>query len=68
MAIGEGRDLEEIVAFVLQMGPAGAALRDAPEDVRAAACASAATDLASFYRDGALRMPAAAWVVTARAT
>lgn len=67
MVIGEGRALDEIVEFVLQMGPAGTALRDAPGDVLDAVRETATADLASFYANGALRMPSAAWLVTATA-
>ena len=52
---------------LLQMGPAGAALREADDAVRAAAHASTVEALEPYHRDGALRMPSAAWLFTARA-
>lgn len=67
LELGSGMSLEETVDFMLQLGPAGAALRDAPEDVRKAVDATAVEDLSAFYVDGALRMDSAAWMFTARA-
>jgi hypothetical protein len=68
LGIGDGLGLESTVDFLLQMGPAGAALREAGDDARAAAKETAIADLESFHRDGALRMPSAAWLFTATAT
>lgn len=65
--IGRSQPLPEIVAFMLQMGPAGAALRQSSEDVRARAMSAAIEDLSAAYRDGAVRLPYAAWVFEARA-
>ncbi len=67
LGIGDGLGLESTVEFLLQMGPAGAALREAGDDVRAAAKETAMADLEAFHRDGALRMPSAAWLFTASA-
>ena len=66
MAVGEGRSLEEIVGFMLQLGPAGAAMREAGEDATAQVLATATEDLRPFYREGAIRMPYAAWQFTAQ--
>ncbi len=66
LGIGEGRDLEETVSFLLQMGPAGAALRQASDEIREAARETALADLAPFFVDDALRMSSAAWLFTAR--
>ncbi len=65
--IGAGQELPEIVAFMLQMGPAGAALRSAGEDVQTRATAAAIEVLGGAYREGAVRMPYAAWIVQANA-
>lgn len=65
LAIGAGRALDDIVDFALQMGPAGAAMRDASAEVRAAVHETAVADLSAFYEQGALRLPGAAWIFTA---
>ncbi|MFQ3595743.1 MAG: methyltransferase domain-containing protein [Sphingomonadaceae bacterium] len=61
-----GNDLETTMALVLRIGPLGAALREAPDlapkvegEVRAA--------LGAHARDGAIWLPGAVWIVTARA-
>jgi SAM-dependent methyltransferase len=64
--IGQGRPLGEIVEFMMQMGPAGAALREAGDAVRAQALTAAEEDMAAAYRDGAVRLPYAAWLFEAR--
>ena len=48
------------------MGPAGAALREASDEARAAARRSMHEALEPFYTGDALVMRYAAWVVTAR--
>jgi hypothetical protein len=67
MTLGRGQTLEESVDFLAQMGPAGNALRDASEDVRAKVRESMRTALAPFHTGDALEMAFAAWIVTARA-
>ncbi len=65
LAIGEGLALDQTVDLLLQMGPAGAALRNANDEIRAAAKASAITDLAPFHTGGAVRMASATWLFSA---
>lgn len=65
--IGGTEDLDDAVGFLLQMGPAGAALRDASPDVVSRAAASVRDALRPYYRRGlGVRMGAAAWIVTGR--
>lgn len=66
MAIGAGLSLEAILDFLLQMGPAGAALRDAGEDMVATVRESVREAVTPYFDGTALRMDAAAWQVTAR--
>jgi SAM-dependent methyltransferase len=66
MAIGAGLPLEAILDFLVQMGPAGAALREAREDVVAAVRESIREAVTPYFDGTALRMDAAAWQVTAR--
>lgn len=66
MAVGRGQSLEETIEFLSQMGPAGAALREASEETRAKARSSMHTALSPFYTGDALVMRYAAWIVTAR--
>ncbi|MCC6557083.1 MAG: methyltransferase domain-containing protein [Polyangiaceae bacterium] len=62
---GPGADLEAVVGFLLRMGPARAAVAGAPEEARAAA-ARAVLDAVEPFRTGeGVRMPSAAWLVTA---
>ena len=68
--VGGGGDLDETVSFVLQLGPVGGALREAGEEVRAAAAQDVRAALEPYFVDGpdgpGVRMPAAAWLVTAK--
>lgn len=70
LLIGSGGDLDKTVGFVLQLGPLGAALREAGEEACAAAAQDVRAALEPYFVDGAdgrdVRMPAAAWLVTAK--
>ena len=63
LTIGGGA-LDQAVEFVLQMGPTGAALREADPAVRPAVAAAVRAALAPFHTPAGVRMPSAAWVVT----
>jgi SAM-dependent methyltransferase len=67
LAIGAGGDLEHAVAFALQMGPAGAALREASADVRRRAADAVRAALAPLVTPRGVVAPYAAWIATARA-
>lgn len=68
LTIGAGRGMDRIVDFLMQMGPAGAALRQAedPEAVAAAVKASMTEVLEPYYDGDGVVMDAAAWLVSAR--
>jgi SAM-dependent methyltransferase len=64
---GEG-PLEQAVEFVLQMGPTGAALRQAEAEIdRPALLASVREALAPYAGPRGVRMPSASWIASARA-
>ena len=63
---GKGATLDESTEFALQLGPAGAAFRDAPQDQQTR-IANAVRDALAPYSTGAgVAMDARAWMVTAR--
>lgn len=60
-------DLDRRTAFALSQGPAARALAGVGDDVRAAAAELVRDALAPAAADGVVRLPRAAWIVTARA-
>ena len=64
---GRPMELEEAVEFMLQLGPGVALLRDANDALRAKVRSGVQEALRPYYSEEGLRMPAAAWLVTARA-
>jgi len=66
LVVGGGGDLDATVAFLLQMGPAGAALREADEALRERVASSVREALAPYAGPAGVRMPAAAWLFAAR--
>jgi ubiquinone/menaquinone biosynthesis C-methylase UbiE len=62
-----GRGLDAAVQGALEIGPASRALAEHPADVRTAATNSIREALSPFVRGDSVLMPAAIWVVTARA-
>ncbi len=66
LRIGVGMTLDGIVDFMLQMGPAGAALREAGEDVIHEARLAAKEALAPYETGDGLSMESAAWVFSGR--
>ena len=67
LAVGGQATLEQTAHFVLQMGPAGAAMREAGEAVSEKVIASVLEAMAPYAGSEGVRMPGAAWVVQARA-
>jgi len=67
LLLGGGVDPERSVDFALQMGPAGAALREAGDAARLAAAESVREALAPYVSPEGVRMPSASWVVGAGA-
>lgn len=64
--VGGGGDVDQAVDFVLQMGPTGAALRDAGADTLPRVRDSVRAALEPFATEDGIRMDAAAWIVSAR--
>jgi len=64
LTIGGGV-LDQAAEFILQMGPTGAALRDADPAVRPAVAAAVRDAIAPFHTPAGVRMASAAWIVTA---
>jgi SAM-dependent methyltransferase len=68
LTVGGGGSIDEAVEFLLELGPAGALLRDADPALRPAVAASVRAAILPFAGPGGVRMPGAAWIVTARRT
>jgi hypothetical protein len=70
LSIGAGADLDQTAEFLLQMGPTGNALRQAGDqagpEVLATVRAAVRESLVPYQTPQGVRMPAAAWIVTAR--
>jgi SAM-dependent methyltransferase len=66
-AAGGGGALDEALAYFQRIGPAARALAALRDDERGAAVARLRRTLAGYHRDGAVALPAAAWLVAARA-
>jgi SAM-dependent methyltransferase len=64
--VAGGKDLDATVDFLLQRGPAGAALRDADEAKLAAAAKSVRDAIAPYEEDGHIWLNAAVWIASAR--
>jgi ubiquinone/menaquinone biosynthesis C-methylase UbiE len=62
-----GRGLDAAVQSALEIGPASRALDGHPDDVRAAAVTSIREALGPFAKGSSVLLPAAIWIVTARA-
>jgi SAM-dependent methyltransferase len=66
--IAVGRGLDAAVESALEIGPAARALAEQPSDVVAAATTSIREALAAFAKGETVPLPAAIWIVTARAS
>ncbi len=68
MIAGEGEGAEaEADAYFQHIGPVARALRDLPEAGRSAALAGLAKVVSDHHSDSRVALPAAGWIVTARA-
>lgn len=67
MAVGGASTLEETVDFLLHIGPAARALREAPPEVLPSAKASIHEALAPFVTPTGVLLQGSVWLVTARA-
>jgi SAM-dependent methyltransferase len=57
----------DLLAYVTKLGPAGVALRDADDDLKARVADALQKAFAPFVQDGEARFTSACWLVTARA-
>lgn len=57
----------DLMAYVTKLGPAGAALRDADEALKARVAAALERAFRPYVQDGEARFTSACWLVTARA-
>jgi SAM-dependent methyltransferase len=68
MVVGEGEDaLDGGLAYLQRIGPAARAMAELPERESAAAIERLRAMLARHQKNGVVSLPAAAWIVTARA-
>ncbi|MCS5637836.1 MAG: methyltransferase domain-containing protein [Myxococcota bacterium] len=65
LTIGRGMSRDELVNFSLQMGPAGAAMREADESLRGQLRAAVDEAIEPYLAGGGLEMESATWIFTA---
>ncbi|MEE8475913.1 MAG: methyltransferase domain-containing protein [Myxococcota bacterium] len=66
LVVGGKGGIEQALQFLLNLGPLGAALREAGDASRPAVIAAVSEALTPFATPEGIRMGAAAWIVTAR--
>jgi SAM-dependent methyltransferase len=66
LTVGGTGSLDEAVEFLLQIGPAGRILRESDPALLPKVAASVRAALEPYHTDEGVRMPSAAWIVTAR--
>ena len=66
LIVGGRGGVEQALEFLLNLGPLGAALREAGDDARPAVAAAVSEALTPFATADGVRMGAAAWIATAR--
>jgi hypothetical protein len=66
LTVGGSGSLDEAVDFLLQIGPTGRLLRESDPALAPKVAASVREALEPYHTDEGLRMPSAAWLVTAR--
>jgi SAM-dependent methyltransferase len=64
LTLGTGADLDQTVEFVLQLGPTGALMREASDEVRARVAVAVREAITPYRTSDGVRMPSAAWIVT----
>ena len=65
LLVGGGRSLDDTVEFLAQLGPAGALLRDASDELRSNVMSEIQETIKPFHDEGGVRMPSATWIVSA---
>ena len=66
VTVGRGLSPDQVLEFLVQMGPAGAAMREAPPEVQERIRASVAEAVAPLLGDEGMVAAAATWMVEAR--
>ncbi len=66
LIVGGRGGVEQALEFLLNLGPLGAALREAGDDARPGVAAAVSEALTPFATADGVRMGAAAWIATAR--
>ena len=66
LRVGGGGSLDDAVEFLLGLGPAGAALRDAGDDVKERVRGAVREAIRPFETDGGVVMDSAFWIATGR--
>jgi SAM-dependent methyltransferase len=66
LLVGGGRPIDETGEFLSQLGPAGALLREADPAVRSEVMSAVRKAIEPYNGVDGVRMPAAAWIVSAR--
>ena len=66
--VGGGLELDACVDFLLQLGPAAAAMRQADATLSSAIRNSVSEAVSPFWQGDGLQMDAAVWVVSAERT
>jgi hypothetical protein len=66
LLVAGGRSLDDTVKFLTQIGPAGAALREASAELRRDVMNEIHNAIRPFHKEeGGVRMPSATWIVSA---
>jgi SAM-dependent methyltransferase len=65
LTVGGGVSLDQAVGLMLEIGPTGAALREASREVRSTVAGALRVALAPFEREHGVCMDAAVWIATA---
>lgn len=65
LLVGGGRSLDDTVVFVAQLGPVGAALHEVSPELRNDVMTEIRRAIEPFHREDGVRMPSAAWLVSA---
>ncbi len=66
LTVGGGAGIDGTVDFLMQMGPTGSMLRQAGSDLRERVAAAIREAVAPYLTAEGVRMPSAAWLVSAR--
>jgi SAM-dependent methyltransferase len=65
LLVGGGRSLDDTVAFLAQLGPAGAMLREASTELKNSVMREIHDAIKPFQDNGGVRMPSTTWIVSA---